>query len=610
VCGIFGARRSWLAATHGDADAAAAAALAALRWRGRDGGGVVDCGDFVLGCARLAITERRSRQPLVRRGGRFAAVLNGAITDARGRWRQRSQRLGARAALPNDAWLPLLACQDAEASGLAALRGHHALAVVDAETGELWLARDAAGEKPLYVALRGGAPVAFASTVPALAALGVRVRLGPVAMARFFALGFAGAPESATPGIEVDAVMSGVHRAPGGAGRLACVAAPDAAAAAGHLAAELHAAVARCIDVGPDQPVGLSLSGGVDSSCLAAELAAVAAGGSGPLGERPRARRAVAYQFCAVGEDDAERQLAAAVAAHCGLPLRTVDGGPEVLDSLPALTALHGLPLGDPSLLAVHALARAAAADGVRVLLSGEGADEALLGYDRHRALRLLPRARWPLPWVPAWSMRRSARLLRAIAAADPYAELLAVTPPAFRERALRLDGTRASRPEPGTRAASAAERLRAAARVDAQQYLRWDLLPKLDVATMAAGIEGRCPYLDAGVRAAAAAEAPLRALGKAPLRAAYRGRLPAAVFAQRKRGFALPLDRWFRSALPWLDLLRDARTRQRDHVRGDALANAIDRHRRGAADLGRALYLVVAWELWLRSHEETAPCA
>src|SRR5690606_29850104 len=120
----------------------------------------------------------------------------------------------------------------------------------------------------------------------------------------------------------------------------------------------LQQSVARCVDTAV--PVGLLLSGGVDSSCLAACLAA--------LGRT----NVPAFQFCADGEPDDERQLAALVAARCNLPLQRVDAGPEVLDELPKLTAMAGMPLGDPSVLAVHAVAKAAAAHGVRVLLGGE----------------------------------------------------------------------------------------------------------------------------------------------------------------------------------------------------------------------------------------------
>ena len=134
------------------------------------------------------------------------------------------------------------------------------------------------------------------------------------------------------------------------------------------------------------------------------------------------------------------------------------------------------------------------------------------------------------------------------------------------------------------------------------------DLLPKLDVATMAAQVEGRCPFLDGDVARALDAMSPMQWLGKAPLRSVYATKLPHAVFAQRKRGFALPLDRWFRGELTMLDLLRDQRTRQRAHLRATGLDRAIDLHRSRRADLGRALYLVAAFEIWLRT--EDARCA
>lgn len=599
VCGIFGARLSWLRSAGLDPERAAAAALLRLGWRGRDGAGWVAHGDFVLGCARLSITERRSRQPLCARGGRHAGVLNGAITSARAVWRGLRPRIAARAALPNDAWLPVLLCAAGREAELAGLHGHHALAVVDAGRDRLVLARDAMGEKPLLVALAGGRPVAFASTAPALAELGVAAGLPPEGISRLFTFGIAGAPVALGGRLVLAAALAGVHAA-AGEGPLECVAAPvvgEVPAGAAPLAAAVARAVGRCADVA--EPVALSLSGGIDSSCLAAELGAVRPG-------------ATAWQFRAEGEPEDERRSAAAVARHCGLELRPVDGGAEVLEALPALTRWHGLPLGDPSVLALHALARAAARDGVRVLLSGEGADELLLGYARHRAARLLPRRGLAGLPAPRWSMARAARAARALGARDPYAELLAVTPPAFRATVLAAGIAREALPAARALPANGGrerhrDRLERARAVDLSFYLRWDLLPKLDVATLAAGIEGRCPFLDAGVRAAADALPARTALGKRPLRRAYADRLPAAVLAQRKRGLLLPLDRWFRGELPWLDLLRQERTRTRPHLRPAGLDRAIDRHRSGAADLGHALYLLVACELWLRAGEDAA---
>ena len=550
--------------------AAVQAAVQQLRWRGPDGAGVARAGDFWLGCARLAITQAGSRQPVVRRGGDHVGVLNGALTSARQLWAELLPPAERRSRLPNDAWLPLLGAERG-VDWASTVHGHFAAAVVDVARGELRLWRDACGEKPLFVFAVAGQVQAFASTLPALACLGVDSELPSAALAQFFQVGF-----------------HGDVRARGGELQAAPPPLPAGPAPKGGLRDHVLAAVRRCTDLQVE--AALCLSGGLDSSCLAAALAAAG-------------QRLPAYQFRAAGSDGGERLLAEQVAQRCGLPLRPVDGGPEVLDALPELTRVWGLPLGDPSLLAVHALSRRAVQDGIKVLLSGEGADELLLGYRRHRAQRWLPpRGLVPGALAPAWRHGYLARWLRAASSPDPFFCLQATAPPA----ALRMVLV----PELLVAAPAVAARgdLETVRQRELNGYLRSDLLPKLDVATMAAGIEGRCPYLDRDVVGWAMAQPARAVLGKRPLRAAFAAELPAAVRRGPKRGFALPLDRWFRGALPWLDLLREARTRQRPHLRPGGVDAVLDRHRRGI-DLGRLLYLLVAYELWLRAREEDPSC-
>jgi asparagine synthase (glutamine-hydrolysing) len=594
VCGIVGAQDAWLRQQGLDPETALRAALARLEWRGRDGQGLVRAGPWWLGCARLAISQPLSRQPVSRRGGRFHAVLNGAVTNARDLWRQLLPGAEQRAAPPNDAWLPLLAAAR-EPALLHALHGHHAFAVVDAGAGELWFGADPAGEKPLYRLVEAGQLRAFASTVPALAALGIAADLPAAEVARFFRCGFVQEVTAGGASLAPAASRRATRHAADGRSMASPIddadedgdaGEPDPATPPASLRTVIARAALRCSDAAV--PVALSLSGGIDSSCLAAALAA-------------QGRRVPAYQFCAAGEPADERCLANAVAAHCRLPWRPVDGGPEVLQALPELTRCAGLPLGDPSVLAAHAVARAAAADGVRILLSGEGADELFLGYRRHRALRCVPRLRVPLLGRLAgrFGHGHAARLLRALGARDAWAELLQVVPPAFLANVVRNDLPAPRWPmRAGSWLVAARER-------DRECYLRWDLLPKLDVATMAAQVEGRCPFLDPEVTAWAGLRTCAELLGKRPLRRAFANDLPAAVFAQPKRGFALPLDRWFRGDLPLLDLLREPRTRQREHLQAGGVDRAIDWHRRGRAELGQGLYLLAAFELWLRAREE-----
>ncbi|MCA8974488.1 MAG: asparagine synthetase B [Planctomycetes bacterium] len=583
MCGIVGVRDDWLRRRGLDPALAMRRAVDRLSWRGPDGRGHVRHGDWWLGCARLAITQPGSSQPVVRRGGRLAAVLNGAITNARELWAELLPAALRRRAPPNDAWLPLLAVERDRRDLLARLRGHHAFAVVDRDSGELVHGRDRYGEKPLFMLVDGpdDAVLAFASSLPALRALGMP---RPAAGARLWQLvrfGFAvPAPRTLDDGLRLMA-------APRGASAAATPTARGASATA-NLRQRLIASVDRCSDT--TVAAGLFLSGGIDSSCLAAALRAI---------DRPLP----AFQFRADGAAGVERELAVAVAAHCRLPFHPVDGGPGVLDALPRLTLHAGMPLGDPSILAVHAVARAAAATGIKVMLGGEGADELFFGYRRYAALRRLPRLPWLRRTASRWGTGYFARWWRAVTGDDPIAALLAVTPPAFAATVLagspdELDEDRS----PYAGATPGHSLSRRARDADLDGYLRHDLLPKVDIATMAAGVEARCPYLEGEPDPTATVASDL---GKRRLRAAFEGDLPARVFRQRKRGFSLPLDRWFRGDLPLLDLLRDRRTLDRPHLDAGGVGAAIDRHRRGGCDLGHGLYLLAAYEVFLRSQEQ-----
>lgn len=593
MCGIVGARHSWLLRNGLDPELAMREAVDRLRWRGPDGADVVRIGDWWLGCARLAITQQGSRQPVVRRGGRFAGVMNGAITNARELWARLLPGAERRREPPNDAWLPLLAVERGDREALLHLRGHHAYAVVDVTTGDLVYGQDRFGEKPmLCLTSKVGANwtmVAFGSSPPALQALGMPPMTVHRHLPELLRFGFAdlvlhrchgrlwlgSARSEGRPLIAVPESTPGKKLFRQRATGTPLAASPQPIG----LRERFFGGVARCVDT--TQPVGILLSGGIDSSCIAAGL-------------HHAGHRAPAFQFQAEGTDPGERECARAVAAHCKLPFHPVDGGPEVLDALPHLIELAGLPLGDPSVLAVHAVARAAASHGIRILLSGEGADELFLGYRRYRALASLPRLPIPAASLPQWSMRYLARWLRAAASGDPAGVLLEVTPPAFRREVLAKPGRHRDETQP----IRPPDPVLAAREADLKGYLRLDLLPKVDLATMAAGIESRCPWLEGDYAEFGATRA---SLGKVPIRQAFANDLPDMVFRLPKRGFSLPLERWFRGPCALLDLLTEARTQQREHLRPGGVAAVVDRHRRGAANLGHGLYLLAAVELFLR---------
>ena len=587
MCGILG-----VAMTLATRDRTEAA-LANLAWRGPDERRVVAAGAWWLGVARLAIRDRSAGQPMLcEQSGRVVA-FNGVMTDATHEFR----RFAGTARSHNDSELPLLRFAAEGEAGLHLGPGHHAAALVAPDTGLVWLMRDREGEKPLWVWQIAGRVVAFASTLASLAVLGARPRLGDEERARFLRYGWQPEPRAGDAGHELLEVAPGVHRidAQGCMTRVpesSRAASPtDFHGSATDLRARVTSAVLRCADA--EVPVALALSGGIDSACIAAALAS-----SG--------RRLIAYQWCARGALEDERERAALIARHTGHELRMVDAGPEILVALPMLTAAVGLPLGDPSVLAVHSLARVVAADGHRVLLSGEGGDELFLGYDRQRAAAWLPRMR--LRWLEhaVSGTSRWARLVRAFAAADPQAELLAAAPKGFLRGVLRQRGLADVAVREVAAAQGAAGLVRAHA-LDRHGYLRWDLLPKLDIALMAAGVEGRCPLLDPAVTTSAEALAtPNRSqLKKRALVDAFRAQLPARVFTQRKLGFGIPLDRWLREH-PFLPgVLADPKTSSREHIDGQGLRRMLDLHLCGRANFGRALYGIAALELWLRWCDE-----
>lgn len=585
MCGILGVRRSWLDDRH-----AVRRALRALAWRGPDDLRLQAHGDWWLGVARLAITDPASPQPIrCPRSGRVV-VMNGAATSAAAERR----RFGARLRTGNDAELALARFEAGGPEELTATCGPYALAVVDPRSDTLWLARDPEGEKPLHVVLaRGRGVVAFASSLAALAALGIEIELAPADRSRALRYGLVLGVRACRADLEVCSNLRGLFEARGGELRPLAGRPPEVVHSAAGFAERVRHAVARCADA--EVPVGLCLSGGVDSSCLAAALALE--GFSMP-----------AYQARARGACGVERRLARLVAARTGHALVEVDLGPEVLDALEPLTRATGWPQSDPSVLAMHALARRAHADGVRVLLSGEGADDLWLGYRRHRAAARLPRHGLPLP-APPLGTGIWARLARALGARRPYDALLEVSPPGFLEAVLAEGfGHEDALPDPVERGSS----LERARFLDREVYLRHDLLPKADTATMAAGIEARLPYLDPELLAAPETVTlpARRVLGKRALRRAFARVLPSAVLRARKRGFGLPLDRWLREDDRLCDLLRERRTLEREHLRPRGLSRMLDLHRRGAASLGHPLYAVAALELWLRWREDSRPRA
>jgi len=365
-----------------------------------------------------------------------------------------------------------------------------------------------------------------------------------------------------------------------------------------------------------DVPLGVFLSGGLDSSALAAMVA-----------------RAVKtrIQTFAVGfaEREAnELEYARLVAKWIGSEHREVVVSPsEYFDALPHLVWHEDEPIAFSSSIPLYFVARLAR-DHVKVVLTGEGADELFLGYNRYRATlwnARLGRPYWAL--VPRTARRGVRHLVHALprrarrfagrsfmalepGIRDLFLENFAVFGEPLQRQLLR-------RPELVDARDPYAEALRAygaagggmldrMSQADVQTYLV-ELLMKQDQMSMAASIESRVPFLDDHVvEHVAALPGWLKLHGvqtKAVLRSAVRDLIPPSILARRKMGFPVPVGRWLRDGFrPLVDeFVLGARAEARRFFDHAALRRLVDEHRAGWTAHGDRLWLLVNLEIWHR---------
>lgn len=372
-----------------------------------------------------------------------------------------------------------------------------------------------------------------------------------------------------------------------------------------HLGALLSASVAERLEA--DVPLGCFLSGGIDSS-LVAHYAKQHLGRLTTLCVRmpdPRYDESV----------HAER-----VAKHLGTDHITLDVEPAAAEDLQLLIGNLGLPLGDSSLLPTYWLCKAARKH-VKVALSGDGGDELFCGYERYRAARWLPWLR-PIAWAiplskyderdPTSKDAKIARLIRA-ARGKGYTDLLAIFPSELRRKIFKARGRECEK----SRFLGRGQ----ARRFDLRHYLPGDLLRKVDTASMTAGVEVRCPFLDNQVVDAALAT-PIRTLmrgnsPKALLRELAARHLPPEIAARPKQGFAIPVGEWFRTDFGGLKtLLMDTLASSEPFgFAGEALGinmpgvrSMVDEHMAGGRDHGQRLHALLVLAIWSRQVMTTIP--
>jgi len=637
MCGIAGVHRFGRGPLSEDvrrADhALVATMLDTLRYRGPDDVGLEQPGRVTFGARRLSILDvAGGHQPLADASGRVWAMQNGELYD----FPQLRAGLSARHRFRTHTDTELLPALYLE-RGIGAvegLRGMFAVAIHDTADGTLLLARDPHGVKPLYWA-RVGDRLLFASELKALLVDPELPReLDLDGVSRFLALGF-------IPG-ERTAFRAVRKLRPGG--RL--VATPDTLRVDRHATwptfAPATVAADRPLDAYADEvatrladstqamllsdrPVGVLLSGGIDSSVMLALL---------PEAVR-RETRTFSIGFEGAGHHD-ERAHARRVAEALGTRHHESVVPLELERELPRVVALLDEPCADAAAVPAHLVARAAS-EHVTVLLSGTGGDELFGGYHRHGLPELLD----GLAWLPAGAARAGAHLLRerdrhrrTVAGErwvlagkllearsrgpflDAYLSTMEPAPAARWREATALDVDPAA--VAGRLAAEMAAELphvpddrgALALAADRLWYLPDDLLLKEDRTTMGASVEGRVPYLDdALVRLAASLPASARRhgrTGKLVLRRLAERLLPPGIATRPKHGFSTPVEDWLRG--PLATLAGDTFAGEGSGLfRRDTLRRWQDHHRRHR-DRSGALWAALCFELWWREIATASP--
>jgi asparagine synthase (glutamine-hydrolysing) len=603
--------------------------LRTLAHRGPDGEGLGAYArgplSVLLGSRRLAIIDLSPAgdQPILNEDGSVALVFNGEIYNFQA-LREDLLARGHRFRSRTDAEVIVHGYEAFGDEVVGRLDGMFAFALWDGRAGRLLLARDRMGKKPLYL-YGGDGVLVFASEIKALLAHpAVPVEADPAVLPEYLVHGYLLGTRTFYRGIvqlppasTLIADAAGVHP-PRAYWRLTF---PPAGEERQVDEDEASETVRGLLDAGvrrrliSDVPLGALLSGGLDSSIIAALMAAAS----------PERVRTFSAGLAGDASYD-ERPHARAVADWVGTQHTEFEARADGAGLFDDLLWHHDQPYGDSSALPTY-LISGLTRRGVTVALAGDGGDEVFAGYERFRAALLAERVPRPMARPLGALLRllpegrgyysRLTRLRRfGAGVAEPlarrYLEWVAVTPPRLaavllNEELGRDVGQVVAGVEAITAAAGDAHPLHRLLHLNFTTYLPGDLLVKMDRMSMAQSLETRSPFLDLALVEYAASLPPRLKIrggrGKALLRRAFRDRLPPAILRRGKHGFGVPLDAWFRGALrPWLvENLLPADARINAYFRPGAPQRLVRRHLAGRENHGHRLWTLLMLERWLR---------
>lgn len=622
MCGVAGV-------VEIDVDTAGAAVvdqLGLLRHRGPDSRGTFDRTNASIGQSRLAVIDLATGDPpILDETGTVGVAFNGEIYNYR-QLRDELVRAGHTMKTEGDTEVIAHLAEDVDPVELCRrLDGMFAFAVWDERKGMLVLGRDRFGKKPLYY-WTSGTRLVFGSEIKAvLADPHVPRSLDAGALPAYLAFGYVPTPRTFFAGVRSvppGSVLTFTPRT--GAVRVerywrAPVVGVDGVTASDltfdEAARETRRLLCDAVDrrLVADVPLGAFLSGGIDSSSVVAFMA--------------RLRTAPVRTFT-IGFEDSEgfdeRPYARQVAKAFSTDHTEFVVNPDKAEIVERLVWHHDQPFGDSSALPTYLLSELTKRH-VTVALCGDGGDELFGGYERFAAaIALAEFQRLPAAArtaVEAGVARLGHRLPRGRSAQRLLAHAteqlplsflgwINYVPPVWRARLLHGADARAgvaTSYESCWSESEGAPLLDRLQHLNLSTYLLDDLLPKVDRMSMAHGLEVRSPFLDTELAEFALrlpAAYKVRGLSlKRVLKAAVRDVLPADILRRRKRGFGVPLDRWFRTDLrPFADaMLRSPSARLARHVRHDAVVSLLDEHQSGIADHGHAVWALLTLEVFLR---------
>ncbi|HEU4523231.1 MAG TPA: asparagine synthase (glutamine-hydrolyzing) [Thermoanaerobaculia bacterium] len=600
MCGIYGIVSS------GDADLAYPDVVAsmsdALRHRGPDGSAHFREGRAIIGTERLRIIDlhERADQPFASPDERVWLECNGEIYNS-AVFRERYRLYPFRSHSDVETILPLYL--DRGTAAIKELDGMFGLAIRDGRDGSLILARDRAGEKPLFYA-RAGDEIVFASELQCvLKHPGVARDLDPQALADYLRFGYV---------LEPRTMFAAIRRVPAGAWMRFTAAGEemvrywkpeeiaiqprDAEDAILELRTLIETAVTK--QVMSDVPVGVFISGGMDSSILAA-LASSAIGVDKV--------HTFSAQFAEESYD--ESGDAAKIAARMRtrhVPVRTDEE--TLMEALRAVTRGVAEPIADPAILPTYLLARTAR-EHVKVVLSGEGADELFGGYPTYVGHKLAPL----YSRLPAFARHGVDSVVGRLPTSGKKVTL---------EFLLKRFISGAAKPWPERHAAwfgtgfpsaaafpevHAGDVLAGAMLLDYRTYLRDNLLVKVDRATMLSSVEARAPFLDRDVTGFALSLPPSlrvrRLTTKWILKKAAEVWLPRDVIYRKKRGLSVPVASWINRGLrEETDRLLSASRLEESGLDHAFVRGLLEEHRGGRVNHARPLWAVIMLQYWMEN--------